>query len=304
MLDGNRLTFTGLASSHGVTTVTRTNFGKSDLTLSIQTATESQQIIGTLSSTDWVAQVVADIFVWSATNRAMDFAAKYTMVIPGYTNAAVAPAGDGYGVLKVSSLGKVKLTGSVADGQTISQSTIPLSKFGNWPLYVPLYLGSGFGGKKEFKGSIIGWLNFNGDNHAPTGTLSWIKTSFTNGFYNDGFSNSVDVLSSVFVPQPKGTRAVAITNGTVACQDGNLTSPFTNTFFLKAHNSFLFDLPNVNSEKLRLNAKSGLIGGSFMRPENAKKRTIIKGVVLQDQNIGRGFFLGTNQSGSVRLEGN
>jgi hypothetical protein len=43
-----------------------------------------------------------------------------------------------------------------------------------------------------------------------------------------------------------------------------------------------------------------LFHGSVINPETGKPITV-NGIVLQNQNFGAGFFLGTNQSGSVLL---
>ena len=48
---------------------------------------------------------------------------------------------------------------------------------------------------------------------------------------------------------------------------------------------------------------TGAFSGQYVAPGTTKK-VPLAGVVLQYQDEARGFFLGTNQSGSVLLQGN
>jgi hypothetical protein len=53
---------------------------------------------------------------------------------------------------------------------------------------------------------------------------------------------------------------------------------------------------------LTINQTTGLFSGDY-EAAGSKARTPLAGVVLQDQSVARGFFLGTNQSGTVLLQG-
>jgi hypothetical protein len=50
--------------------------------------------------------------------------------------------------------------------------------------------------------------------------------------------------------------------------------------------------------KLTCTTSSGLFKGSVMNPATGKLISV-NGIVLQNQNLAAGYFLGTNQSGSV-----
>ena len=80
----------------------------------------------------------------------------------------------------------------------------------------------------------------------------------------------------------------------------NLSSPLTNEVTLSALNKITVTSTNTNKLVLTLSLPTGLLNGSFLNPDT-KKTSPIKGVVLQKQNTGGGFFLGTNQSGAVSL---
>jgi hypothetical protein len=51
---------------------------------------------------------------------------------------------------------------------------------------------------------------------------------------------------------------------------------------------------------LTFSASNGSFSGKLSDPSTSTTATF-RGVVLQDQNIGTGFFLGTSQSGQVFL---
>ena len=62
-----------------------------------------------------------------------------------------------------------------------------------------------------------------------------------------------------------------------------------------------FTASGTNMLVLKLTKPSGLVTGSVKLP-GAKRATPIRGVVLQKSNQGRGFFIGTTQSGQVILQ--
>ena len=86
-----------------------------------------------------------------------------------------------------------------------------------------------------------------------------------------------------------------VSNGVLILAGGNLPLMMTDTF-----------QPNGGAEgtnriRLRWNTISGAVSGSFIHPATGR-RSALEGVLLQNQNSVRGFFLGTNQSGSFTLE--
>ncbi len=261
---------------------------------------------------EWVAELAGDRAVFnSASNPASNFAGSYTLAIPHSSNSAASPGGDGYGTVTVTPDGNIRLQGNLADGAILSQA-VSVSKDGLWPLYVRAYVGSRtytnevnvVMTKKEFKGSIIGWLSFNGNNHAPTGTVSWVKTPLAgDALYPSGFTNCADILSSRYVAPPLSAPALTMNKRMVMTKDGNLNGSFMNHCTPLVTGGFSFSSPNINAQRLKLNPANGLLSGSFLNPITGR-RTPVKGVVLQDQNAGCGYFLGTSQSGSILLQAN
>jgi hypothetical protein len=243
------------------------------------------------SLVDFVADLQANRPpAWNSANPC-PYQGQYTLIVPGAADAAASPGGTGFGTVTVGVDGKLTFRGSLADNTTVSQ-TVRLSKEGLWPLYVPLYSGAG---------SILSWVSVS-TNSSPfnlSGELSWIKP--TNAivvgvnYYPLGFTNLVPLEGSGY--QPPGTHAVLdFTNGEVIFTGGNLSAPFTNQVVLGANNI----VTNLSSNPLtlKINVSNGQFDGNFTAP-GANKSTSFKGVVLQGQNFGAGFFLGTNQSGMV-----
>jgi hypothetical protein len=164
-----------------------------------------------------------------------------------------------------------------------------------WPLYVPLYGG---------KGSILSWVTFS-TNPAPAaslyGELSWIKPSLPGKYYADGFTNEMDIVGSIY--QPPGTNPVLQINlGAVTFEGGNLTRSFTNSVTLGPKNQ-LINLTTNQPLLLKITLPTGLLSGTVkLKDGGLDKKLSFKGAILQRQNLAAGFFLGTNQSGSVDLE--
>jgi hypothetical protein len=202
------------------------------------------------------------------------------LVIPGTYNPTIGPFGVGYGTVKVDALGNITLAGSLADGTSISQSSV-VSKDGHWPLYVNLYDGHG---------SLWGWNYFTKYTLAASPAISWINAgnSAKTALYRSGFTNQQAALTGrPYLPSQSFPSGL-----TVTLQGGNL--PFT---------IMVTDLlENTNKLTLKTNNMTGMIGGSFANPTEPKQMIKVNGVILQGQRSAAGYFLGTNQSGSFTLQ--
>jgi hypothetical protein len=182
------------------------------------------------------------------------------------------------------------MNGGLADGFAWSESQ-PVSSAGDWAVYVPLYGGIG---------SIWGWLQFDTNHPAATaldGTLSWIRpvrpgaTYYQAGFTNNHIAASGSRYTAPTNPNP---RVIALTNGVVFFEYGNLSVPFTNYVTLTSSNRVI----STNLMSLGIALADGTFSGSVKVPGTTRTNTF-KGALLQDANSGYGYFLGTNQSGRV-----
>jgi hypothetical protein len=242
---------------------------------------------GTVSDGNWTANLVADPSAYSRTNSAPQ-AGKYTLLIQGGGNSSdqlsgqtsEQPGGNGFGAVSVDALGNVTFSGVLGDGTPVNSTSV-VSRDGQWPFYISLYGG---------KGSILGWLSFN-NGGAISGQTLWIKPPEAAAkLYPGGFTNSGEVIGSVY-HYTNGLPVLGFTEGQVVLSNGDVSQSITNQIVLGSGNQ---------AANLTLQTSSGLFKGRVMNPETGAL-IVIKGIILQNQGIGAGLFLGTNESGSVLL---
>ena len=254
-------------------------------------ANRTDRITGTVGDGVWLAELLANRPVFNAAANAETLAGLYTMIVPGTNDPAAGPGGCGYGTVKVDAAGNVKLSGRLADGTTLSQQA-PLSKNGEWPLYLSLY---------SRKGSLCSWVQF--DTSAPAtrlaGTVNWFKPTVTKGLYPAGFTNQTGLAGSAYAPPATRTnRVAAITNDVVIASGGELSGPLTNQVAMSQDNK----VTSTNAGfTFSFTLSSGLFKGSFLNPATAKKVSFA-GALLQNSHSGSGYFAGTNESGQVILQ--
>ena len=248
--------------------------------------------MGNVVREELVAELFGDRPVFNTRTNPAPSAGRYTVTFPGNADGAYAPAGDGFGAVTVDGDGRVRLAGMLADGTKVTQSAM-LSKDGQWPLYLSLYGGAGtFLGRIHFAPEATSDLQ---------GPFDWIKLSRpTTKYYPGGFTNASWAAGLIYQPptSPAG-RVLPGTSATLAFQGGNLVEPFQDTIRLDAPGS----MPNQDSHRLtlRFTPGMGLWKGTVADPSSGRS-IVFQGAVLQAQNSGSGFFLGTNQSGRVRLQ--
>jgi len=265
--------------------------GTNTVTLAFQLTVGSDEVVGTVSNEFWTSDLSGYRTGFDAKlNPATNHSGKYTMLLSGGGDAATSPAGQSPATLDITTAGAVSLKGTLSDGTAIAQK-MTLAANGQTPVYVNLYKG---------KGSLIGWMTIlNNDTNDTPGLLLWTKKETAGGkIYLAGFTNETLALGSRYVAPANGAAALDWTNGLLLIEQGNLTVPMTNIIALSSANKFTVTSTNTSKLTLSLTTASGLLNGAFVHPDTLKKSSI-KGVVLQKQNVGGGFFLGTNQSGNV-----
>ena len=291
-VDGGTFTLTGTFSSNGVVTtnISRAAVGKADLAISwsADTCTWSDQITGTISSAGWTAQFISDRV--NSTNNATLIGKKYTIALPGLSNAATGPTGYGYAVLGVGVKNKGVLSGRLGDGTPFMQK-VPLSRTGQFPLFAAPYASTGV---------VIGWLNVTPATVAAD--VYYSKPAGVGGFYPNGFTNQCTILASPFDGTAK--PVIGSTGGTYTLSAGNLPLTLNGTFTLSPLNSFVFTpLPTVVGLKAQA-SKAGAVGTVVGTVKTAGVLRTIRGIILQDQKLVLGHFVGTTQTGKVLLQGN
>jgi len=281
-LGASSYSFSGEFSLTGVASKSISRPGLSPLTVAIQLDLSNGPMTGTVSDGTWTAELEADPAVYSNAHPAPQ-AGKYTLLFPGSENASAQPGGNGFGTMTVNAAGLVSFSGSLGDGTpVISSSTV--SSQGQWPFYVSLYGG---------QGSILGWLAFtnNGD---IGGQISWFKLPKKAAkIYPGGFTNSTAAMGSVY-KYTNGYPVLGFTDGLLSLINGDLAEGITNQVGLGPEILAV----DQSATKLTYTTSSGLFKGSVMNPETGKLISV-DGIVLQNQNLAAGYFLGTNESGSV-----
>jgi hypothetical protein len=245
----------------------------------------------TLTGTIGQATLTAYRAVFNATNPATAFMGKYTLIIPGLNNSTLGPGGNGAATVVIGSGGNATINGFTGDGKTLSK-VVPLSSTGIGPFYADLYAGHG---------SMWSWLVFNTNLANPqiTGYLSWIKQVVPGAtLYPLGFTNNVTATGSLYAQPAAGTRVINLTSGQVVFDGDNLPVAFTNNVTLTTNNRIINGSANFLSFNITLS--NGTFAGSVKVPGTTRTNAF-KGALLQDGNAGYGWFLGTDESGSVSL---
>ena len=287
-LAGNTYSFGGKFDGTGKSSNSIPRKGLSPLKVRLFSVV-TNTVFGRITDGTWVAELTADRSTFNFKTNPAPQAARYTMHIPGGTNATTSPHGDGFGAVTVDKNGTVILQGTLADGTAVSQST-SLSPDGQWPLYVSI---------NSRKGSVLSWASF--DASAPKnfgGDLVWIRQNNSpTKLYPGGFTNKTVIAGTQYLKPPAGTRIVNFTNGLGLFDGGNFTNRNV-TFMLGANNK----ITGASDSKFTLSFDfgRGLFSGNVTDPLT-HKTIAYKGAVDQAHATGHGFLIESNQSGSVSL---
>jgi len=264
--------------------IDRSSKGDTSLQVTLQLAFGTNTISGNVSNMDWLATLSGDRAIISS-----NYTGIYTLSIPGdVANYATQPGGSGYGLVSIDSTGVLKLSGSkLADGQNFAQG-VPVSANGDWPLYSAANKDA----NKQFQSAIMGWLSVAGGGLTNTSSLVWINRGTTGTRYPGGFSNTIPaVLGSAYV----AADPVLTPLPTLAVFDGAGLSPVPDTYNVTLAAGNLFTLVNSTSvtngtAAVKLTATTGKLSGKVKPQVFSGNTTPLNGVVLQSQNIGRGYF--------------
>jgi hypothetical protein len=274
------------------TIISKRPLGKSALTTTVQLDFADQSVTGTVTDgSTFTAQLEGDRDVFNAAHKAAEFSGPYTLIIPGTNDATVGPYGVSYGTVNVSSLGAITFAGNLADGTSISQSSV-VSKDGYWPLYVSLYGG---------RGSLWGWNLFTNQTIISAPVVSWINetNSSKTAVYRPGFTNEGATLTGQRYVPGGGLPG----NFAVTLEAGNLLFTITNGVTITSSDKVVTNsVDDTNKLKLTINKTTGIISGTFANPSNPKQTIKVNGVILQGQTNAQGYFLGTNQSGVFLIQ--
>jgi hypothetical protein len=194
------------------------------------------------------------------------------------------PTGHGYGTATVDTLGRVFLTGKLADGSRFVRLGAVLSKDNTWPLYLPLYAGRS-GAQGVFFGTSV--VQSASDSDMKT-TGTWYKstTGSDANLLPSGFGPFPQTLLAALYTAPSATGSPWVIPGQATADPaGSVLLNFTkgsllNTEFstqvnlssLKNSTVFVGDVSAtpalVNPKKVTfgVSAATGLFSGRFVHP--------------------------------------
>lgn len=293
---GLKLAASGQLDLEGKATNTIPRKGTNNLVVAWAVALDgSDTITGSVSdpTNGWTATLNGDRALFNTKTNPCALAGKYTLLLPGLPHDSFVPGGHSYGTVSIDGNGVVSLKGYLSDKTSAAQK-VPLSKNGQWPLYVSLYSG---------KGSLLSWIAFTNrltdDFH---GWLNWSKPALpTSKYYPLGFTtNENEVVGSRYAAPGGTNKVLSLTGATLALSGGNLVEDATIAVGMGPGSK----VTNTPPPKLSVTftASSGLFKGSYTPTNAGAKAVSFAGAVLQKGTNAAGFYLGTNQSGRVFLE--
>ena len=261
------------------------------LTVELRVGQNSEigQIFGRVTDGVWTSSLSGGRAAYQTAGGAPQ-AGDYTVVFPGQVGDPNQPAGDGYGTLHVGADGLGTLSGTLADGTAFSQSAW-LTAEGDWPLYVSLYAGTG---------AVVSWMTFtNQPSSDINGTVVWVKQANVAATqYPAGFISDTKAVGSLYVAPTGVNKVVNLSSASVGFAGGNLTADFSNTVSVNAGSQVVNLSPNALT--LTISPTLGSFSGQVAEPGTGVVH-LFSGVVLQKQNAGFGFLLGSTRSSLVTL---
>ncbi|HMP84530.1 MAG TPA: hypothetical protein PKA41_17690, partial [Verrucomicrobiota bacterium] len=288
-IGSSRYSFSGTLNPEleATNNITRKGTSALKLTIRLGTGPDADKAFGVLSDTGWSASILADRAVYNSKSNPSPLAGSYTLVLPSDDEGTI-EVGDGYGYGSVNTAGSVKFVGMLPDGTKVSQS-VPVSKDGYWPMYIPLYKGNGM---------LVSWLAItNPPKPDITGVLNWIKQPDAAArYYRSGHTNVIEVVGATYV-KPAATSFVVnvpMNTAAVSFEGGNLAQDFDSVVTLGAGNK-VTEVITTNKLSFKFNTSAGTFSGKVKDPSNGKTLSF-GGALLQKFNSGYGFALGTNQS--------
>lgn len=263
-----------------------------DLAIDVIGGTDA--LFGTISDGNTSTDLWADLPQSNLKGIPSPQAGKYTVVIDsslGFTDQTPAevPQGHSHGTVVVDATGKLRFAGMLGDGsKKVSQGT-NVSRDGEWPFYVANY---------SPVGSMSGWAFFkNADEPSDIGgNMTWVKpvAKSAKELYPGGFLvEELPLTGSRYTPPAKGAKVLSFSSCTLTTGDGGLGGGIvTRAALLSSDNKVAID-----GGKMTIALPTGLFSGSFI--DGTGKTRTFQGALLQSENAGFGFFLGTGQTGIV-----
>jgi uncharacterized repeat protein (TIGR03803 family) len=211
------------------------------------------------------------------------------------------PPGCGYAVVRQDKKARGTLIGVLPDGTTFSKKGV-IDEDGHFVFFTRIYrnkLGT-FDGQLVL-GTTDGGAPGNVD-PVPMTMAHWTKPPQPRDTrFASGFSTTLTAFGGKFVPPARGQPVLVIPTGdplTAGFDRGGLFSQATTDFTFTGAKAVANDASNTAHASAAFNARTGLVTGTF---KPAAKAVKYRGVVVQRDTSVAGFFLGTADTGSVKM---
>jgi len=223
----------------------------------------------------------------------------------------VFPQGDGYGLLRITRGGKVKIAGALADGSRFSYANT-LSATNRWPFYIGLYKRAGScTGEVAFR-DIAAQSDLDGLD------LQWFRPNLSAApkpprLYPQGWPAGIrtDLLGSRYVVPP-GTTSVlpgvgapdADGNARFTATGGGLAAEIVQAMNIQPRDRIVIVPPDPAVVHLAIARSSGKVKGNFadlFGEVSGPRKAKLFGAVFQKQQTVSGFFLGPAEAGKIEV---
>ncbi|MEQ1858946.1 MAG: choice-of-anchor tandem repeat GloVer-containing protein [Chthoniobacteraceae bacterium] len=206
------------------------------------------------------------------------------------------PAGTGFAVVRQSANSRARIVGALPDGTKFSAKTI-IEPDGRAPFLVNIKRGR----DGTFDGELI--IDIDGGTVAPAPgtTARWTKTPQPRATrFADGFTMRLNPAGRKYTVPGRGEPPLDLMGGElVATFDrGGLFAPLTTRFTFDRTKAVVVPGSDGALAKAKFNARTGLVSGTFKPGLKAVK---YRGVLVLQDNVVGGFFLGTADAGSVQM---
>jgi hypothetical protein len=264
--------------------------GNVTMQLNIPWQSVFRQITGSVQGTNAGGWISTNLNLYAAATNTNNFRA-YTVLLPQDTNVADAPPSYGYALI-TNMASMIHIGGALSDGTSFSSFVEPVNDLDTFPVYASLYGG---------RGLLLGQLSLNATDNAavPAGSLIWFKPSLSKVLYSNGFAASLDVDGS---PWTNSAAALAaFTNeALLTLSGGGLASNLVSMVQLTSSNTIRRISGSTNFTSGGINPANGQLTLTFHNTSGQK--VTASGTVLQNTNLGGGFFLGNTNAGSILLQ--
>jgi len=304
---GGSIAGTFTPAGYATNNVTNALDGKVTVQMVVNAGSAPRTITASVSGTNAVpvpGWTSGGTLVASLTNSSLD-AGRYTLLIPPaqqqFLAANPTPPGYGYALLTNNAgtaavLPSIALGGQLADGTPFSQNA-QISE-DNWiPVYASPYSASA-------PGLLFGWLNLSNTlAPAPSGYLTWIKKASASGLFKAGFTNtSLAVMGSPW-SNAAPLNNVILPGSLLTLSGGGLTGNLN--FNVSVSKTNLVTTPATANYSGSINTNTGQLTVTVTNGTGPGKVILTgRGAVLQDSQLGGGFFLvpSPTNAGAILLQ--